>query len=221
MKKDFWQKRWQENRIGFHEGRINRHLASYWQQINPGSDHTARDTVFVPLCGKAVDMVWLRERGHQIIGVELSAMACRDFFTEQRLEPEIHQAGPFTRYTLDGLTILCGDFFDLEREHLQGASLFYDRGALIALPPDMRAAYCTHLCRLLDTNARGLLITLNYPAQAFSGPPFAVPDTEVHQHLDSHFSIHRLHQPPLRPNDPLTTGGLTNATESVFKLHTS
>jgi thiopurine S-methyltransferase len=97
-------------------------------------------------------------------------------------------------------------------------SLVYDRAALIALPPGLRARYGRHLTDLLPAGARGLLITLNYPDQAFSGPPFAVPDTEVNARLGPGFEIDRCHHASLKPENPLLARGLDQGTESVFVL---
>lgn len=214
MDRQFWTKRWQAGQIGFHEGRVNRCLEQYWPQL----DAAPHETVFVPLCGKAVDLDWLAGQGHRVIGVELSELACRAFFSERDIEPETSRKGDFTHLAHEGIELLCGDFFNLTRQHLGGAALFYDRAALIALPPDMRPRYCRHLAHLMGPESRGLLITLDYPEQTFSGPPFAVPDSEVHQHLKDHFDIERLHHAALGLEEALVQRGLEAATESVFLL---
>ena len=36
----------------------------------------------MPLCGKSLDLLWLRDQGHLVIGVELSATAFEDFCLE-------------------------------------------------------------------------------------------------------------------------------------------
>ncbi|KAK3532522.1 hypothetical protein QTP86_018510 [Hemibagrus guttatus] len=41
---------------------------------------------FFPLCGKAVDMKWLADMGHVIVGVEISEKAIKQFFEEHSLE---------------------------------------------------------------------------------------------------------------------------------------
>jgi len=70
----------------------------------------------------------------------------------------------------------------------------------------------------MGAGTRGLLITLNYPPQAFGGPPFAVDEAEVRAHLGRHCELQRLHAGPLRPDDPLLGRGLQGAGESVFRL---
>ena len=212
MQSEFWHERWQRNEIGFHEGRVNAYLKTFWPQVCEASGQR----VLVPLCGKSVDLAWLAERGHAVVGVELSELACRAFFAERRLEPEISLRGAFRVFTAGSIELLCGDFLALTPALIGSVSLVYDRAALIALPPGLRARYSRHLTDLLPAGARGLLITLDYPDQAFSGPPFAVPDSEVNGRLGSGFEIDRCHHAPLKPENPLLARGLEDASESVF-----
>src|SRR5512138_1105185 len=76
MKRDFWLERWERGETGFHQDEINPYLLQHWPELHvaPGGE------VFVPLCGKSLDMVWLRERGYFVLGVELSPIAVQDFF---------------------------------------------------------------------------------------------------------------------------------------------
>ena len=214
MDPSFWHQRWQHNQIGFHEGRVNHHLETYWPQIAPD----ASQRVLVPLCGKSVDLAWLAGRGHPVVGVELSELACRAFFAERQLEPELESHGPFLAFKAGGVELLCGDFFELTPALMGPVALLYDRASLIALPKELRARYCRHLSTLMPSAARGLLITLDYPDQRFSGPPFAVSDSEVTDHLGQAFALHPLHHGPLHPENPLISRGLEQASESVFGL---
>ena len=89
MKAEFWLERWQRNEIGFHQGEINAHLQDYWDRVGlkEGGE------VFVPLCGKSNDMLWLRAQGHRVLGVELSPLAVEAFFVENQLKPEVRSIG--------------------------------------------------------------------------------------------------------------------------------
>ena len=42
--------------------------------------------IFVPLCGKTPDMLWLAEQGHAITGVEASLRYIKGFFRDNKLE---------------------------------------------------------------------------------------------------------------------------------------
>ena len=106
MEHEFWHQRWANNEIGFHEGTVNQYLHDHWPELAG----TRTDTVLVPLCGKSHDMWWLHDRGHPIIGVELSDIACKDFFEEAGEKAQVHPGEPFTRFRHDDLQLWCGDF---------------------------------------------------------------------------------------------------------------
>lgn len=185
MEEGFWQTRWQRNQIGFHLQEVNPGLEEYWSclQVPSGS------CVFVPLCGKSLDLCWLAEQGYSVLGVELIEMAVVDFFAEQQLSPTITQQGAFKRYAAGAITILCGDFFALTTEDLTAVDAFYDRAALIALPDELRRRYALHLREHLPSHCKGLLMTLDYPQAEMKGPPFAVAPEQVEQLLGETFVI--------------------------------
>lgn len=185
MKQKFWLERWEQEQIGFHQSEINRYLSEHWEQLGLPSEAA----VFVPLCGKSLDMLWLHQQGHPVMGVELSEKAVEAFFEENQIEAELQRGRRFSTYRSDGLRLLCGDFFDLEREDLEGIQAVYDRAALIALPPSMRADYAHHMARLLPAGAHILLITMEYPAGTLEGPPFSVTEEEVRTLFDPRFTV--------------------------------
>lgn len=174
MDASFWLSRWEEGKIGFHEGRVNAHLAEHAAVL------AGARRVLVPLCGKAVDLAWLAARGHEVVGVELAESAARAFFVEQELEASAGHVGVLPSLSAGGVTIIVGDFFAVSAATLGSCDAFYDRAALIALPPAMRARYAAHLRTLLAPAARGLLITLEYDQTKMDGPPHAVLRDEVH-----------------------------------------
>ena len=55
----------------------------------------------------------------------------------------------------------------------------YDRGALVALPPDMRIEYVSSLYAMLTSTVQILLIAFDYPQHEMPGPPFSVQTDEV------------------------------------------
>lgn len=174
MDADFWHSRWQEGRIGFHQSDVNPFLLSHWKALKL----PPQSTVFVPLCGKSKDMLWLASLGHRVIGIELSEIAAQQFFTEQGVQPNVVKGDSFTSYSANNVTILCGDFFDLEI-NLKGVAAVFDRAALIALPKETRKRYVEHLRKLLPKGCQLLLVSMEYDESALSGPPFNVPWAEV------------------------------------------
>jgi len=215
MNPDFWQERWQKNEIGFHQQEINAHLQDYWPRLGVA----AGSQVFVPLCGKSRDLLWLRARGHTVLGVELSPIAVRDFFRENTLEPQTSRQGAFERCAADGLAILCGDFFGLTADDLKGVAGVYDRASLIALPPDMRPRYASHLASILPKGAAILLVTMEYRQAEMSGPPFAVSEDEVRKLYEKHYVVTRLFTKDILAENPrFRERGLSALSEKVYQL---
>jgi len=173
---DFWHQRWEANKIGFHLGAVNPYLVEYWPrlQLPVGS------RVFVPLCGKSLDMLWLAEQGHDVLGVEISPLAVQAFFEENRLpSPKVAQQGAFEIWSVPQITLICGDYFELQASQLGEMAAVYDRASLIALPPDLRVDYVTQLQNLCHSAIPHLLITLEYDQENMAGPPFSVDAEEV------------------------------------------
>lgn len=216
MEHEFWHERWAKDQIGFHEGTVNQYLHEHWAELAGNST----DAVFVPLCGKAHDMWWLHDRGHPVIGVELSEIACKDFFEEAQEKASVHPREPFTTFCHDDLQLWCGDYFQLVPDDLKHIRLVYDRAALIALPPKMRRDYVNHLTAIIPDGTRILLITLDYDSEEMKGPPFNVSDDEVYELYGKDYEInHVLKRDMARDNPFAKRRGLRNgAAESVFTL---
>jgi thiopurine S-methyltransferase len=176
MHPDFWHDRWQQNQIGFHQDEVHSLLRKYWPELV-----AAASRVFVPLCGKSLDMWWLRQQGQQVTGVELSQLAVQAFFEEAGVTPARTSNGLLECWQTSDITIYSGDFFLLQPQDVEDCSLIYDRASLIALPPAMRRDYVAHLHRLFPQGARMLLVTLDYPQAEMDGPPFSVSDAEVRE----------------------------------------
>lgn len=172
-----WLDRWDQGRIGWHEPTGNEGLKSFWPDIaKPGR-------VLIPLCGKSPDLLWLADRGHDVVGVELSEIAVAGFFEDHNLEFEFDSSGPLDRYraTQHALTLYCGDYFDFQSRPFDA---LYDRGALVALPEDLRSRYVEHTNSLLKPGAMRLVITLEYDQRIVDGPPFSVSAEELTTYWD-------------------------------------
>lgn len=167
---DHWLERWREGRTGWHETAGNRGLQRHWRARGRN--------VLVPLCGKAYDLRWLADRGNRVTGVELSPLAAEAFFAEQDLVCKRETAQGFEVYeSVDlPLRILCGDYFEFEES---GFDAHYDRGALIALPPDLRQRYARHTLGRLTADALQFVVTVAYDDAVADGPPFVVDEAEL------------------------------------------
>lgn len=171
MQQDFWLQCWQQNQLGWQQDDAHpllRSAPSDWLNASP---------VFVPLCGKSPDLVFLAQQA-SVVGAELSEIACRDFFAENQLQATRKQSDAFVCYKTDAIRLWQGDFFALRPEQVAECRRIYDRAALIALPAPMRRDYVRQL-RSLMPSADMLLLSLEYPVAEKNGPPFSVPAEEI------------------------------------------
>ena len=214
MQANFWHERWQNNQIGFHQSAINAYLQRYWPRLKLTSGQ-----VFVPLCGKSLDMVWLAEQGHSVLGIEIDRLAIEAFFEEQQLSPEITSQHGFEYWQAGSYTLLCGDFFALQAAQLSAVAAVYDRAALVAMPTAMRRDYAAKLSRLLPAGTPMLLITFEYDQNQMNGPPFAVLEPEVQSLFEAWSLVERLaSDDALAANARFRAKGLTALQESAYRL---
>lgn len=186
MDHKFWHQRWQQQQIGFHRDAFHELLTSYFPKISPSG------CVFVPLCGKSKDMLWLLDQGYHVLGVELSELAVKAFFAENQMTPTVTKLGDFIEYSAGELRIWVGDVFDLRPNDLAAVDAWYDRAALIALPKSMRQRYAKLVRECLPRGTKGLVITVDYPEGLREGPPFAVAEEEFCSLFSERFRIQQL-----------------------------
>lgn len=184
MEADFWLKRWQSARIGFHREQINSQLKEHWPTLNV----PAKSPVLVPLCGKSNDMHWLAAQDHTVVGIELSPLAVCDFFADSPLTPQQEALGPYQGWHTPHISLYQGDFFKAEQLNVT-FNAAYDRAALIALPAAMRPQYVAQLATLLEPGAVVLMITVHYAPDTQQGPPFSVSESAVIELFEPYFII--------------------------------
>lgn len=178
----FWQKKWQIGEINFHMDRPHPLLQKYFSEVPIGK-------ILVPLCGKSTDMIWLRSRGHEVIGIELSPIACEAFFKENKISYREKKIDHFQIFEGEGVSLYCGDFFLSPDSAWEGVTYIYDRAALIALPQELRQKYAQLIC---DKKIPLFLISLDYKSPQLIGPPFSVPENEIKKLYESHFEIKKV-----------------------------
>jgi|JRHI01.1.fsa_nt_gi thiopurine S-methyltransferase len=215
MDRNFWHERWQKKETGFHQPAVNDLLQLYWPRLGL----EAGSEVFVPLCGRSLDMVWLAEQGHRVIGAELSQIAIDEFFAERGLTPEVSRHAGFTIKSAGAFELWRGDFFELPPRAVAGIASAYDRASLIAFPADMQGRYAAKLKELAPAQVPLLLITLDYDQKQMTGPPFSTPRDRVHDLFADRYEIEELAcRSALEQNPRLLQRGLTSLEECAYVL---
>ena len=187
METNFWHQRWKENDIGFHNSATHPLLRKYFNELSL----EANSRVFLPLCGKTLDIAWLLDKGFRVVGAELSELAVRQLFDQLGVEPTVTEAGKGMRYSAEGIDVFVGDIFDLSAEILGPVDAIYDRAALVALPEPMRERYSGHLMEIAH-GAPQLLITFEYDQSLLTGPPFSIDSDEVKHRYGRNYHINLL-----------------------------
>ena len=210
----FWHQRWADNQIGFHQSAPTPLMLKYW----PSLDVPEGATVFVPLCGKSLDMAWFAAQGYRVLGVELSRTAVEQFFAEHGLKPEIEKSHYGSHYRAGPIEIIVGDAFGLDADVLRDCTAVFDRAALVALPPELRVRYVDELYGRLPAGCRGLLITLEYPQEERAGPPFSVPEGEVRALYGRDWQVELLDRREIPASHPDRIRDTSRADTAVYRL---
>ncbi|CAN5862142.1 thiopurine S-methyltransferase [soil metagenome] len=209
MEASFWHEKWARGDIGFHIAEANAMLVKHIAALQL----PAASRIFLPLCGKTLDMHWLLQKGYRIVGIDLSELAIRALFAELGWQPQVTQVGALLQFSAPNIDLFAGDFFQLSAATLGQVDAVYDRAALVALPETMRSDYTAHLMQM-TRHAPQLLIAYDYNQMEVDGPPFAVNEEEVRRHYAGNYALRLLERQQV-------VGGMkgkTAATEAVWHL---
>jgi thiopurine S-methyltransferase len=215
MQPEFWHERWRTGQIGFHQSAADRNLTRHWAdlELRPGS------RVFVPLCGKSLDVLWLRDQGHRVVGIDLSAIALEAFCAENGVPARRRAESGFDVYEAPELQLFCGDFFALTPALLGEVDAVYDRAALISWTPELREPYVLHLAKLVSSATPMLLVTMEYPQSEMAGPPFSVKAEEVESLYSPRYAVTEIARQDILPTEHrLRARGVTELFEVCHRL---
>lgn len=223
MEITFWLERWNNDQTGFHQQTINPYLQYFYGEKGPATEQREALKVFVPLCGKSKDMLWLSQNNYKVFGVECSDRAVKDFFEENALNYRYAEKDQHALYQSSDLPsiieVFQGDFFELQSSDLDDVTDIFDRASLVALPVEMRQQYADKMAELQKPGVRTLLVSLTFDQSEMNGPPFSVTEEEVHALYSKNFSIQKLlFKDVIEEEEGLKKRGLTALVETVYKL---
>jgi len=219
---------WSTGRTQFHQSSVNPVLLKYQSELLDGPE---QHRVFVPLCGKSLDLVWLAENVQVkvVIGNEAVEKAVKEF-AEDNPGVSMKLAGDeqhFKRFVSPlGLTVLKGDHFFLSPAVTGMVDRIWDRASLIAIDPAERAKYVEVLDALLRPEGKILLVTLHSPVEDANAmtnlPPFSMTEDDVRALFDAErFDTSKQHSKELI-NDPnykrFVEAGLTSLLEEAYMI---
>jgi len=149
LNKTYWEKRYQENNIGWDAGAVTTPIKEYIDQL---IDKNIK--ILIPGAGNAHEAEYLWNSGFKniyvldIVQEPLDNLKSRipDFPSEQ---------------------LILGDFFDLNDSY----DLILEQTFFCALNPNLREKYATQMNRLLHANGKLAGVLFNFPLTE-DGPPF-------------------------------------------------
>jgi len=218
MEHKFWHNKWDINQIGFHLDYVHPLLKRNLELFQLGCSLETPQKVFVPLCGKTLDIGYLLSLNYSVVAVELSEIAVKAVFEALKLQPSVSEWAGGKLYQAQNLQVFAGDFFALTKADLGDIALVYDRAALIALPETMRLEYASTLAKITQF-APQLLITLDYDQTVAGGPPFAVSTHEVESLYGGIYPIQLLEEADIIEEEPrFKAKGLTSFYQRAYRL---
>ena len=79
----------ESQRIGFHKDDTNAFLKDNLQSLALSPE----TTIFVPLCGKTLDIAYLLSLGHKVVAAELNESAVIQLFENMKVTPDVSDVG--------------------------------------------------------------------------------------------------------------------------------
>ena len=202
---------WQGDKLGWHKEDINPHLLKHINTIllssNAGNAYPIpKHNIFVPLCGKSIDLVYLATHTgiSNVVGIDIVRNAAVDFasehteFTIQEVDKQQckeeeddtnNKIGKDTTTSIqkfkgNKLTILIDDLFKMPTNNRY--DIIYDRASIVAIKPSLRQEYVNLMGTLLQPGGSILLVTLDRRTTTSEeakndGPPFSLDEKEIRQ----------------------------------------
>eukprot|EP00118_Oscarella_pearsei_P000594 m.5322 g.5322 ORF g.5322 m.5322 type:complete len:233 (+) comp12887_c0_seq1:27-725(+) len=190
----FWAGRWADGSDVWTTPTVHRLLVKYSKKLPASKEGTNR--IFVPLCGRTYDMIWLVEQGYRVVGVELIEEAILRFLSEQKLEYSVAEVGnlPGARLyqALDGrLLIYQCDFLSLNQAIIGQFDAIWDRASLLAINPSDNPRYVEVIKDVLKPSGSWLLHSVEIEGE-YKGPPFSLPLAKFAELAGSDFTYEEL-----------------------------
>ncbi|CAD5120346.1 unnamed protein product [Dimorphilus gyrociliatus] len=184
---EFWDGYYKDGSHPWHEKNVNKGLKANIETFINGRDHIV---AFFPLCGKAVDMKWIYDLGHTVIGVEGSIQAIEEFFKESNLEYDVDG----NKYSTPDkrLTIFAMNIFDYNVELMGEVSAVWDRGAFVAINFSERAKYSELMKSICTKDCRYILDVYEYDRSVYGGPPLCTTKEDIDEHFSSWCTSERI-----------------------------
>jgi thiopurine S-methyltransferase len=111
------------------------------------------------------------------------------FFKENSFKPTKQRIGKFMLWKCGKISILCGDYFSLQKSDLGLFDTVYDRAALTALSENVRRLYVAQLKKIVLENTKIFLLTIEDSIESVTENSTIEIDEEINALYSGDFEI--------------------------------
>lgn len=173
-----WVQRWAVGNTAFHQPKYDPFLEKREDEMFGGK----AKSLFLPLCGKTPDMMWMYEHGHTVCGVEIAEQAIKELFEENKIEVDIQDipdVGKLYKSKDGRLSVYVADLFDMSAKLCGTFDIIWDSRSFVAINLCDHEIYRDLLLSLMKKDGLYVLSTIDYDPAVWPGPPHNIPDKLV------------------------------------------
>jgi thiopurine S-methyltransferase len=176
-----WKVRWEETEgnVSWQAPAVDQHLQDHLKDLTVVGGATT--SIFVPWCGKSLDVPWLSSQGYDVVGVELSEIGVVQLFEENGIPYSVTEKEGFSVYEAKDrkMKVFLGDFYNLTPGLVGVFEAVWDNNAFGAAEVADREKYISVLLSILTPKGRILLGNWEYGNKVRHSAPFSLPSELV------------------------------------------
>lgn len=215
-----WVQRWTDGDVDFHSNTHESFLDKKEEEIFGGKIKS----VFVPLCGKSVDMLWMYNHGHTVCGVEIAEQAVKDFFVESNLEyisETVQNVGNVYKSKDGRLCLYAADIFDVNVELCGQFDVIWDNKSFVAINKCDRQQYSDLLLSLLKKDGLYYMSTIEYDPAVWPGPPHSVTNDVIQTFFSDSCNIVTEEEETTQTNAPELPSNVSKSDKTMLGIGSS
>ncbi|XP_052774863.1 probable thiopurine S-methyltransferase [Mya arenaria] len=165
-----WVESWALGNTGFHFDKHDPYLDEHEEEIFGDEPKN----VFVPLCGKSKDMIWMHGRGHTVVGVEIAEQPIRELFQEHDIPHQVLEVagvGKLYKSNDERLLLYAADIFDISESLVGKFNVIWDMKSIVAINVADRIKYRDLLLSVLYRDGVYYVGALEFDSSVWAGPP--------------------------------------------------
>lgn len=190
----YWLDRWENNDVeNFCQESANEFLVKHFSKLKIDNNSLC----FIPMCGSSIDILFFLSKNIKVLGVEISEKAVKSFFITNHIEYEVLDQEGYKCYKGRNVSIYVADVFELPKiaQKLPNITIWYDRGAYIALPKLLRSRYAEMMKRVTTKQIQVLLLVMEHDKKV-QAPPFSVSQNELMSNFSPDFEFQLIDDHP-------------------------